>query len=121
MKQRSFCSSICNKNFKSSSSVLNHKKSLHESIKFNCNFCEYSFTTKENLQQHTNSIHFHQKYPCAKCDFQAATEGTLWRHNKNIHQTKENVICHDCNKSMKPHCLNKHRRLFHSGVQMYRI
>ena len=39
------------------SSLKTHVKSIHDGVKYSCEYCDYKATRKDNLQEHVKSIH----------------------------------------------------------------
>ena len=62
-------------------------------------------------------MHLKERFPCKICAYQATFRNNLSHHVKNVHQKIENIICTECNKSIKKKSLNQHMKLFHSGNQ----
>ena len=58
-KKLTFKCGICDKNFKTKSSLGAHIAYVHEGkkISFRCKICDSSFTSIENLKQHIESLH----------------------------------------------------------------
>ena len=47
----------CMKKFSQSGALKIHIDSIHNGIRYNCNFCEKSSTTKQNLKKHIATVH----------------------------------------------------------------
>ena len=47
-----------------------------------CDECDLTFSERGNLNQHKRNIHEGIKYPCHYCDYQAPRSATLHRHIK---------------------------------------
>ena len=47
----------CKKTFAQSGSLKIHMDSIHQKIRYNCNFCEKSSSTKQNLKKHIANVH----------------------------------------------------------------
>ena len=54
-----------------------------------CGQCEYQAITKGSLFQHKRSIHEGIKYPCAQCEYQATTKSNLKQHRKSVHEEEK--------------------------------
>ena len=50
-----------------------------------CDECHLTFSTRGIMNQHKRNIHEGLKYPCNYCDYQAPQSGTLTRHIKAKH------------------------------------
>ena len=63
-----------------------HKISVHEKIKFNCNFCEKSFTSA-NLKNHIKTLHdgHGNRFDCDACDKKFAHSQSLKNHKMIAH------------------------------------
>ena len=48
--------------------------SIHDGVKYNCEYCDYNATNKGSLTQHVKSIHDGVKYRCEYCDYKATTK-----------------------------------------------
>ena len=59
---------------------LKHTMSVHEGIKYKCDYCEYKAVQKGNLKRHTMSVHEGIKYQCDHYEFKATTQGNFKRH-----------------------------------------
>ena len=82
----------CQKEFKSASGILKHKRSLHRGEKpFKCKVghCGSAFNSGEDLNNHMRKHHGHQKLVCKVVDCMAEfhSAGSL-RYHKQKHQEK---------------------------------
>ena len=67
--------------------MIQHKRAIHEGVKFSCLECEYQATQKGDLTRHTQSVHErNQKYQCFFCDYQSARKDQLTNHQKSVHE-----------------------------------
>merc|ERR1712129_61636 len=55
--------SICNKKFSASYSLDEHKKAVHEGIRFPCDFCDHISSSKRNLRGHMRGKHPAEELP----------------------------------------------------------
>ena len=71
-----------------------HIESLHEGIRFFCDFCSEHFRRKDNLNVHINRVHKEQKknHKCVFCDKDFGDSGTLEKHIERIHKGMEKHI-----------------------------
>ena len=60
-------------------------KSIHDGLKYSCEFCDFKATQKRSLPQHVKSIHDGVKHSCEFCDYNATTKKNLQLHAKSIH------------------------------------
>ena len=63
---------------------MQHRRAVHEGIKYPCGQCEYQATSKRNLDQHKKSVHEGIKYPCEQCELYAdiAHKDSLFLHEQ---------------------------------------
>ena len=79
----------------SKGALHNHKKIVHEGVKYDCDQCNYKATQKSDLRKHIQSKHIGMKYACGQCDYRATTQSNLTAH---IHSKHEGVkyACGQC-------------------------
>ena len=75
----------CGTNFSQKTNLLRHQKSLHFSIKYNCNQCQFTTTRKERLREHQFSKHQGNKFKCHQCSAEFSRKDSLQRHMKAFH------------------------------------
>ena len=51
--------------------------SIHDGVKYSCEFCDYKATQKGSLQEHVKSIHNGVKYSCDFCDYKETQKCSL--------------------------------------------
>ena len=56
---------------------------------FKCKECGKEFTSYLRRQRHKRSVHDGVRYPCNFCDHKATFRQNLWRHVKTMHKSKE--------------------------------
>ena len=66
-------------------SIIQHKKAVHEGVKYRCGQCGHQSTLKGNLAEHKRAVHEGVKYPCGQCGYQATTKGSLAQHKRAVH------------------------------------
>ena len=64
-----------------------HKRAVHDKIKFPCSECSFQTTSKNSLVMHKRSKHEGIKHKCDHCDHQSASKSDLKRHSFNKHPT----------------------------------
>ena len=77
----------CSDEFKSNENLKRHILSIHDNVKYNCNFCVETYTQVSNLKQHIHAVHEGVSYECDECDYKAVAEK---RGNKT---TKSQETC----------------------------
>jgi len=123
--------SVCSKEFKFKSDLLNHAKSHSQQRDFHCTDCSKSFKTKGNLVAHRR-IHSglapysckiegcnrtfkqvsglqrhllaHQSvspFPCNKCEKSFKSQDDLDKHDVKVHDAITKHICLECHKKFK--------------------
>jgi len=78
---RPFKCEICSKTFKTSRSVVVHRK-VHSPPQFKCDFCPKMFTFKSNKTSHMNSHTRERTYDCDQCHKQFYFPICLAKHRK---------------------------------------
>ncbi|CAG9805007.1 unnamed protein product [Chironomus riparius] len=79
-RRTSFICKICNKTFKGSKNLYQHKNATHRQSKHKCNICDKSFKMKHGLKQHIKAQHEKKKlFNCAICNHSFALKGDLKR------------------------------------------
>ena len=109
----SFPCKSCGKEYKSRGGLNKHIET-HKGKVYNCNICQYSSVHKDKLTRHIKSHKDPHYILCKMCDFKAKSNDYLKVHVENVHNTKEKVICIDCNKTFKKSSITVHRKKFHS-------
>ena len=94
---------ICDKLFKSSQKLKEHKAYVHDKKPlYGCPECKLEFLNKNELKEHNSSIH-EKKEPelqCSLCDKTFTEKITLKRHKMQVHKFKK-YKCELCDKSFK--------------------
>ena len=76
----------CKKQFSWKESLAEHARSVHEGVKYPCIQCKKQFSWKESLANHLKTVHRDVKYHCSQCDHQATTKVNLASHRREIHE-----------------------------------
>ena len=78
--------------------LAEHKRALHEGVKYPCGQCGYQSTTKGDIAQHKRAVHEGVKYPCGQCGHQSTSKKGLARHQKVVHE-RINSLLHVTDKA----------------------
>ena len=62
-----------------------HKRAVHDKIKFPCSECSFQTTSKNSLVIHKRSKHEGINHKCDHCNHQSASKSDLKRHSQNKH------------------------------------
>jgi uncharacterized Zn-finger protein len=90
----------CDKSYKQFASMWQHKKAVHEGVKYECDECGRRFGVKSHMMRHNKNVHLEEKdYKCAKCGVQFGQKTDLVRHIKNVHEKVRAFKCEHCGKS----------------------
>ena len=117
---------ICSKVFKNYQTYYNHKRIMHDNVRFKCKFCEKEFTQNQNLDRHVESTHENIEKQCDSCgkmisrkalkghlldehgiriQSRAATSGKIWE-------------CKPCNKVFKNYIASyNHKKKIHDNFR----
>ena len=60
-----------------------HRKEVHEGVKYPCGQCSYEATSKGGVALHKRAVHEGVKYSCGECGHQFTSKGNLARHKRN--------------------------------------
>ena len=84
---RNFCPE-CNKTFVSRQIMLQHRLSVHEGARYQCQYegCEYKATLPNHLIVHAQSVHMKIRYPCDQCPHMSSSTSHLRRHKVTQHR-----------------------------------
>jgi DNA-directed RNA polymerase subunit RPC12/RpoP len=90
----------CDKSYKDRSSMWQHKRAAHESVKYECEECGRRFNTKGSMMRHNKIVHLEDKdYKCSKCGVQFSLNSHLTIHMKTVHDKVRAFRCEHCGKS----------------------
>ena len=76
----------CGKHLSTKTNLAQHKKSVHEGIKYSCAECPYQASHKPHLTKHKRAVHEGIKYTCKECRHQTSRKETLVLHNRIVHE-----------------------------------
>jgi KRAB domain-containing zinc finger protein len=82
---RSYDCEDCGKSFKNNSTLINHKLSHSDEIKFECPICGRGFKLKGNLKTHLVVHENKKKYRCAICKKRFNLKGNAKDHYLKVH------------------------------------
>lgn len=102
----------CNKDFKSYTSLQNHKKTYHGNIHFECDQCDKTFRTSNKLSYHLKLHTELRTFICHHCGKGFMDNNGLKRHVLFVHELEAKFACHICpHKSKTEKKLAKHIQL----------
>lgn len=113
----------CEKTFKKSSTLNQHKLYLHSDERnFKCDNCSKAFKQKSKLQIHIDHVHRGiRNFRCDKCEKSFKALGALNEHKVCVHGNSRSFKCEKCHSAfkMKNH-LKRHYLKVHSEVRKYK-
>ena len=74
------------KRFTQKGNLEEHKRAVHEGVKFPCTQCDKRFNHKGNLEEHKRAVHEGVKFPCTQCDKRFTKKGYLEEHKRAVHE-----------------------------------
>ncbi|XP_062533946.1 transcription factor grauzone-like [Armigeres subalbatus] len=109
---------ICNRSFKSQSSVNRHKEEVHpeeHQLIFKCERCPKSFPKQKLLQRHIDQHETleKEKAKCPTCGKCFKTKVHLRRHILAVHEKSFEFICEVCSKGFLKHSELKAHQVYH--------
>ena len=66
--------------------LAEHKRAVHEGVKYPCGHCNYKATTKGSLAEHKRAVNEGVKYLCQQCNYHATSKCNLGKHNRGVHE-----------------------------------
>ena len=90
--QKSKGSSIpagCDHKANSKGQLCQHKRAVHEGVKYPCRQCDHKATSKGHLTRHSRAAHERVKYSCTLCSYQASRKNLVNEHTKKVHIEKQ--------------------------------
>ena len=78
----------CDYHSKLVAQITQHKRSVHEGVRYSCRHCDYKARQKAHLRKHNEYKHEGVRYPCDQCEYKATTRTNLKRHIRKIHFEK---------------------------------
>jgi KRAB domain-containing zinc finger protein len=113
-----FVCSMCGKNLKTNSLLLDHERKHKGETPFTCDFCKKSFTSRGYIHAHINFIHLaFDSHQCNVCGKKFKIKQYLQIHMRSHNPDAKRFICKFCDaKFLFKVLLNKHLRT-HVGVE----
>ena len=118
---RIFLCNICDQVFRQKKSMLDHRMSIHEGVKYQCERCPKKFAWKTALDSHIRDKHlFKYKMQCLKCNKTFVSKKGLDYHLRISCEEKPSVDkpfdCDNCEqKFASGDSLWHHKNTFHKG------
>ena len=118
---RIFLCNICDQVFRQKKSMLDHRMSIHEGVKYQCERCPKKFAWKTGLDNHIRDKHlFKYKMQCSKCNKTFVSKKGLDYHLRISCEEKTSVDkpfdCDNCEqKFASGDSLWHHKNTFHNG------
>ena len=111
-----FPCNLCNKEFKTRSRALEHKKAVHENNGRykTCHLCNKRIKgSRDTLQKHVDAVHDKLKSTCDICN-KEFSKWSLSEHKKTTHEINPMFTCDLCNKEFKKRSyVREHKRKMH--------
>ena len=111
----------CSQTFGSASSLVYHKKSIHQLSSFHCpeTGCDKKFKLKSLLKNHQKTHSDQRQYACDQCDKSFKTRSNLTTHQV-VHDQESKFFCEECGQQFKHRTsLAAHIR-WHKGEKEYK-
>ena len=117
---RIFVCGLCDNVFRQKESMLAHRRSIHEGMKFKCEHCSKQFSRKNVLRCHISEKHFYKcKTQCSNCSKTFVSKKGLAYHLRISCEEKiavDNFDCDSCEvKCTSTNSLWHHKRIIHKG------
>ena len=87
---------FCLREFASKATLVDHKKSVHKGIRFQCDKSDHKANQEAGLIRHQQTIHGGRKYNYDSCDFTAKTKKVLLEHKNSNHKRVTQFDCDVC-------------------------
>lgn len=99
-KKFEFCCPICDKQFRQSTSLMNHLRIHNEVRDYHCSYCKASFRKPHYLRLHVDGVHLNKRpNKCDQCDAAYLMSNDLRRHKLQKHSTLRPFQCYYCQKT----------------------
>lgn len=99
-EERPFTCTICNRNYRHASSLLNHQNT-HKTGHYNCTACSKHFTNPMALRNHRRIHTQKKKYVCLTCGKAFRVASVLYSHQKVHTRGGGHFSCPDCGMSFR--------------------
>lgn len=106
---------ICLKAYYDEKSLLRHKKTHDDNLKYTCDICNYNCVLYYNMKRHILGVHLGSpsRSKCEYCGKMICSDH-LKRHINNVHKNLRNSKCHVCKKTFyDKHKLRRHLDTVH--------
>lgn len=90
---------LCSMCYSSSGALAFHKKSVHEHIRYPCNydFCDRSYTRRGGLKKHVETVHLKLMHACVLCHKTYKSLALLKAHLCPFNNSNSDVEQYGCN------------------------
>jgi hypothetical protein len=115
---RDFICEQCNKTFKNSKQLKNHRRNhrLMQEASLNCPTCTLKFVNPDVLRAHIEKIHMTatvKEWVCSTCSVKFLTHSALRTHSKE-HIEGKRYCCEDCDYTTNDHNAFRRHKMTHS-------
>ena len=69
----------------SKGSLAQHKRAVHEGVKYSCGQCVHQATSNGDLARHKRAVHEGVKFSCRQCGKQFTRKSRVMQHQRTIH------------------------------------
>lgn len=114
---KSFSCDVCEKSFTCSSSLVKHKKLVHQRVYSSiCSHCGKRFTTESTLKDHITTHTGKKRFPCDNCKKSFNRYSNLSTHKLTVHKDVPSHSCKICAKrfetlaKLTEHITTAHRK-----------
>lgn len=120
---KAFICDVCQKGFKNTKQLRNHKMTHKEkNNKFShvCVICEKIFSNRRQMRVHMDGVHNKIKpFLCNYCGYKGASKGALKMHIRQ-HTGEKPFSCNFCNYATADHNSLRRHKLRHTGHKPYK-
>ncbi|KAB0804649.1 hypothetical protein PPYR_01619 [Photinus pyralis] len=120
---KAFICEVCQKGFKNTKQLRNHKMTHKEkNNKFShvCVICEKIFSNRRQMRVHMDGVHNKIKpFLCNYCGYKGASKGALKMHIRQ-HTGEKPFTCNFCNYATADHNSLRRHKLRHTGHKPYK-
>jgi hypothetical protein len=110
--------SICDVNFHSSSTFLDHLALHPEAYTFGCDFCKQNFVSYKQKMIHVNSVH-KDGFQCKVCSETFDSNKGLREHKLSVHIEDRIYQCTFCDKRFSQRRYLTNHKSIHTGVKKF--
>ncbi|KAJ8923938.1 hypothetical protein NQ315_006714 [Exocentrus adspersus] len=119
---RAFLCDICNKSFKNSKQLRNHKMTHKNKshLLHICEGCSKTFTDRRQLKIHMDVVHKKiRPYLCSYCGYKGSSRSSLKMHIRQ-HTGEKPFSCESCSYTTSDHNSLRRHKLRHTGQKPYK-